>query len=95
MLEQIDFVVTVHTLHHCSNTLKTHTGIDRGLGQRRHAAIGAAIKLHKDDVPDFNITVAIFLGRTWQTAFNIGAMVVKYFCAGAAGAGIAHRPEIV
>ena len=33
-LEEVDIVIAVHSLHHGRNTLETHAGVDRGLGER-------------------------------------------------------------
>ena len=60
-----------------------------------HHARGVAIELHEYVVPDFDIAVAVFVGRSRRAARNVGAVIIKNLGAGAARAGIAHRPEIV
>ena len=51
--------------------------------------------LHEDEVPDLDEAVAVGLGRAGRAARDVGAVVVEDFGAGAARAGVAHRPEIV
>src|SRR5690606_20772866 len=75
--------------------LQAHAGIHRGRRQRMQYTIRGAVELHKHVVPDFDIAVAVFLGRARWAAPDIGAVVVEDFGAGAAGAGIAHGPEVV
>ncbi|CCJ93865.1 L-carnitine dehydratase/bile acid-inducible protein F(EC:2.8.3.16) [Cronobacter malonaticus 681] len=60
LLEQIDFVVGVNVLQHRGDTLKAHTGIHGRLRQRLHGAVSLTVKLHKHDVPDLDIAIAIF-----------------------------------
>ena len=95
VLEQIDLVVAVDALHHRCQPLQPHAGIHRGLGQRRQGAIGAPIKLHEHQVPNFDVAIAVGVGRAGRTAGDFRAVIVKDFRAGSAGAGVAHRPEIV
>ena len=85
----------MHVLQDRGKALQTHAGIDRGSGQRLHVAIRITVVLHENQVPDFDITVAVFLGRTRRPALNFRAMIVENFAAGTAWTGIAHRPEIV
>src|SRR5690606_31775920 len=93
--EQVDFIVAVHALHYCSHALEAHTGVDRRLRQRGHLAAARTIELHEDEVPDFDVTVAVLARRAWRASRNIRPVVVEDFAAWTAGAGIAHRPEIV
>ena len=51
--------------------------------------------MHKDVIPDFDKTVAVFIGRTRRATGNLFAVVIEDFSTGAAGAGIAHGPEII
>ncbi len=95
VLEQVDFVVAVNALHHRRQTLHAHAGIDRRLGQRMHRAIFGALVLHEHQVPDFDVTVAIFLRRSrWPTP-NMFAVIVENFGARPTRPGITHLPEIV
>ena len=93
-LEQIDVVIRVNALHHGSRALEAHAGVHRGLRQRRHGAVRRTLVLHEHEIPDLDVTVAVFVLRAWRAAFNVLAVVVEDLAAGTAGAGIAHRPEI-
>jgi hypothetical protein len=94
-LKQIDLVVGMHALQYGRNALQPHAGIDRRLGQRMHDAGFVAVELHEDVVPDFDETVAVFVRRSRGAAPVLFAVVVEDFGARAAGAGVAHHPEIV
>ena len=94
MLEQVDVVVRVHALHHGADALQAHAGVHRGLGQRHHAAVGRAVELHEDQVPDLDVPVAVFIGRARRAAGDVRAVVEEDLGAGAAGAGVAHGPEV-
>ncbi|SBT10051.1 hypothetical protein PROAA_370005 [Candidatus Propionivibrio aalborgensis] len=94
-LEKVDVVVAVHVLQHGGDTLQPHAGVNRGFGQEMHDAVLVAIELHEDVIPDLDVTVAVFIGRSRRTAWNMLAVVVENLCAGAAGAGVAHHPEVV
>ena len=59
ILEQIDFVVGVHALHDSRYTLQPHAGIDRGLRQWIEGALGIALELHEDEVPDLDVAITI------------------------------------
>ena len=93
--KQVDFVVAVHMLHDRGNPLQPHAGIHRRLGQRHHGAVGLAIELHEHVVPDFDVAVAVFFWRSRRATPDVRAMVVENLGAGAAGAGVAHLPEVV
>ena len=66
-----------------------------GFGQVEPPALGQLLVLHEHQIPDFDETIAIGVGRTWRTAGNMLAMVVKNFRARATGPGVAHRPKVV
>jgi hypothetical protein len=66
-----------------------------GRGSVDARAVGLLIELHEDEVPDLDEAVAVLIGRSGRAARRYGAMIVEDFRAGAAGAGVAHRPEIV
>ena len=95
ILEQVNLVIRMHMLQHCRNPLQAHAGIDTGLGQARHVAVGLTVELHEHQVPDLDVAVTVGIGRTGRAAGNVRAMVVEDFRARAAGAGIGHLPEIV
>ena len=92
--EQVDLVVRVHVLHHGRDALEPHAGVHRGLRQWRHPAVGGALELHEHQVPDLDVAVAVLVGAARRAAGDLGAMVVEDLGAGAAGTGVAHRPEV-
>ena len=70
-LEQVDLVVGMHVLHHRRNALQPHAGVDRRLGQRMHRAGLVAVELHEHVVPDFDVAVAVFVGRAGWAAGDL------------------------
>ena len=94
-LEKIDFVVGMHALQNSGDTLQAHAGIDTGARQARHVAGGVALELHEHQVPDLDVAVAVFLGRSRGAAPDFRAVVEEDFRARAARAGIGHLPEVV
>ncbi len=66
-----------------------------GLGSGCMTPALVAVELHEDVVPDFDETVAVFVRRSRRAAPVLLAVVVENFGARAAGAGVAHHPEIV
>ena len=77
------------------NALKTHAGIN-GRARKCYALIlGDLLKLHEDQVPDFDEPIAVLICRTRRTTPDVVAMVVKDFRARTARTGITHGPEIV
>ena len=93
-LEQVDFIVGVHALQHGGDAFQAHAGIDTGTRQARHVAGGVALELHEHQVPDLDVAVAVFLGRS-GAAPHVRAVVVEDFRARTAGAGVGHLPEVV
>ena len=93
--EQVDFVVGMHALQHGSNAFQAHAGIDTGTRQARHVAGGIALELHEHQVPDFDVAVAVFFGRSRGAAPDVGTVVEEDFRARAAGTGVGHLPEVV
>ncbi len=92
--EQVDVVVRVHALHHGGGALEAHAGVHRGLRQPRQDAVGRALELHEDEVPDLDVAVAVLVLRARRAARNVGAVVVEDLRARAAGTGVAHGPEV-
>ncbi len=93
--EQIDLVVGIDVLQHRAHAFKAHAGVDRRGRQRMQDAVGGAVELHEDVVPDLDVTVAIFFRRARWAAPDVGAVVKEYLGARATRAGITHGPEIV
>ncbi|MNS87818.1 hypothetical protein D3C72_1217730 [compost metagenome] len=94
-LEQVDLIVAVHVLQHRGDALQAHAGVHARLGQRRHVALLVAVELHEHEVPDLDVAVAVFLGRSRGAAPDVRAVVVEDFRARAARAGVGHLPEVV
>ena len=94
-LEQVDLVVRMHVLQHGGEALQAHAGIHARLGQRMQHARLVPIELHEHQIPDFDVAVAVGVGRAGRAALDAGPMVVENFAAGAAGAGVGHLPEVV
>ena len=59
--EQVDVVVAVHALHDSRDALEAHAGVDRRFRQRRHRAVGRAVELHENEIPDLDVAVAVFV----------------------------------
>ena len=93
--EQVDLVVGMHVLHHRTDPLQAHAGVDRRRWQRMQHAIGGAVELHEHVIPDLDVTVAVFFRRARWATPDVGAVVVENLGARAARAGIAHGPEVV
>ena len=91
--KQVGVVVRVDARHHRRDALEAGAGVDRRLGQRRRAGRGA-LELHEDEVPDLEIAprVGPLVPRDLRL---IRTPVDVDLAARAAGAGLAHRPEIV
>ena len=95
VLEQVDLVVAVHVLQNGSQTLQTHAGVHARCGQRLDVALLVHVELHEHVVPDFDETVAVFIGRARRATGNVFAVVVEDFRARTARAGVSHHPEVV
>ncbi len=95
VLEQVDLVVRVHVLQHGADALQAHAGVHARRGERVHHAIGGAVELHEDVVPDLDVAIAVFFRGAGRAAPDVRAVVVENLGARAARAGIAHCPEVV
>ena len=84
----------MHALLHRRDALQTHAGVHRRLRQFRQLALGVAVELHEYEIPDLDVAVAVLVRRTRRAAGNVRPVVVKHLGTGAAGAGVAHLPEI-
>src|SRR5258708_3810668 len=60
-----------------------------------HSAGLVAVELHEDQVPDLDVAVALGPCGSRGTAFDIFAVVVEHFRAGAARPRVRHLPEVV
>ena len=99
--KEVGVVVADHALQDGGDAFESGSGVDGGLGQRVQDAVGAAVELHEDEVPDFDVAAAL----AGEFALSGGALgefavaggdahVVVDLRAGAAGAGVAHLPEV-
>ena len=75
--------------------LQPHAGVDRRPRQRHARARRPFLELHEHQVPDLDEPVAVLVRAAGRAARDMVAMVVEDLGARAAGAGIAHAPEIV
>ena len=94
-LEQVDIVVGVDVLHHRTDPLQAHAGVYRRRWQRMQHAIGGAVELHEHVVPDFDVTVTVFVWRARRATPDFRAVIIENLGARTARAGIAHGPEVV
>ena len=95
--KEIGVVVGDDALEDGGDAFEAHAGVHAGFRQRRERAAGVAIELHEDEIPDFDVAAAVAGKFAIGVAFFGGgrAHVVENFAARAAGAGIAHGPEII
>ena len=94
-LEQVDVVVIVYLLHYGSNTLQTHSGVDRRVRKRVQFPALVAVVLHEHQIPDFNEAIQVLALTARRASRNIFAMIIEDFATGATGTGIAHLPKII
>ena len=94
-LHQVDFVIVVLALQHGGQPLQPHAGVDGGAGQGNALLRRHLLELHEDQVPDLDEPVAVLVRAAGRAAGDAVAVVEEDFRARPAGAGIAHRPEIV
>ena len=92
---EVDVVVGMHALEDRCYALEAHARVDGGAGQGDALAAVHLLILHEDEVPEFQKPVAILIRAAGRAALQGRALVVEDFRAGAAGAGLAHGPEIV
>ena len=99
--EQIGVVVRELALDYRGDPLKSHAGVDRRRRQRVELAVPLAIELHEHVVPDFDVAVAAALeadagaAPRFDLAGHLVAAEVVDLGAAAAGAGLAHLPEVL
>src|SRR5258708_7039718 len=93
--EKIDLEDRMQALEHGGGPFETHAGVDRRLRQLDAAAAGQLLELHEHQVPDLDEAVTVGIGRPGRSAANAFAMIEEDLRGRAAGAGVAHLPEIV
>ena len=94
-LEEVGVVVGRDALQQARDALEPHAGVDRRFGERDPVTGAALLILHEDEVVEFEEAIAILVGAAGRAAFEFVALVEEQFRAGAAGAGVAHRPEVI
>ena len=95
-LKQVAVEVGAFALGNGGHAFKAHARIDVGVGQRHARAVGRLVKLREHEVPDFEEAVAVALANAAVgAARHVFALIHIDFGARAAGAGIAHGPEVV
>ena len=94
-LEEVVVVVAAAALDDGGDPLQTHACVDARRFQRRQPAVGGAVELRKDEIPELGIAVAFFVCRARRAAGDLRAQVVEEFRIRAARSGVAHRPEVV
>ena len=77
------------------DALEPHAGVDRGPRQVDPLVGRDLLELHEHQVPDFDEAVAVLIRAARRAARHVRPVIVKDLRAGAAGAGLAHGPEIV
>src|SRR5438132_13427545 len=82
-------------------SFEPHPGVDRWARQPPHDAARVAVELHEDEVPDLEPPVTLAGGAETRPpgrllgAREVIALVEMDLRARAAGAVVAHRPEVV
>ena len=97
-LEYVGVIVRSLSLDGSHESLEAHAGVNDVHGEGFETAVGFAVELHKDNVPNLNDLRIVFVDErsTGHFGFFFGAAAVKmYFGAGTAGTGVAHFPEVV
>ena len=93
--KQVDVVIVVLPLQDGRDALEPHARVDGRTRQFHAFLLRDLLELHEDEVPDLDEAIAVLVGAAGRSAGNALAVVVEDFRTGAAGAGIAHGPEIV
>ena len=78
------------------DAFEAHTGVDVLGGERRKGAVGVGVELDEDVIPDLDAARAGGVNALAAFDFVVGGEEVKMdLGARAAGAGVAHHPEII
>ena len=97
-LEDIGVVIGLLALQNHAQTLEAHARIDIAGRQRLQRAVGLAVELHEDEVPDLD---HLRMARIDHLAARLGgdlrliAQVEMNLRAGTAGTRLTHLPEVV
>ena len=93
--EGVRVVIVMNALQNGGDAFEPHAGIDAGARQIKPRRAIDLFILHENQVPDFNKTVAVFIGAARRPAKDMIAVIVENFRTWPARARIAHRPEII
>ncbi len=98
--EQVGVVVAALVLEDGDDPLQAGTGIDVLGGQRHEIARRLAVELDEDEVPQLDVPGAVavdaaLVARDALLVAAVGAQIDVDLAARAAGAGLAHFPEVL
>src|SRR5882724_10962227 len=93
--EKIGFEYALNALQDAGHALQPQAGIDRGARQRHALFLRDLLKLHEDQVPEFEEAITILLRAARRSAPDMLTAVDEDLRARTARTGIPHRPEIV
>ncbi len=98
--EEIGIVDIGDALQRRGDPLQPHARVDARARQGRALARYRTprrplVELHEHEIPDLGEAIAALARSAGRTAGHRGAMIVEDLRAGAARAGVAHRPEVV
>mmetsp|Transcript_65922 Transcript_65922/g.187259 ORF Transcript_65922/g.187259 Transcript_65922/m.187259 type:complete len:297 (+) Transcript_65922:2540-3430(+) len=91
--EHVGVVVAALVHEHRGHPLEAHAGVDALCRQLDEAAVGLAVELHEDVVPDLEDVGVVHVDEVRRVA--AADAVVVDLRARATGAGLAHLPEVV
>ncbi len=91
--EEVGVVVGADVVQDRDEALEAHAGVDVLVGQGAEGAVGLAVELDEDEVPDLEDIGVVLVDQVG--GFAPADAVEVDLGAGAAGAGVAHLPEVV
>ena len=97
-LEHVGIVVGLFALHGHRQALEAHPRVDVLVREGHEGAVGHAVELHEDEVPDFDHLRVVGVdegGARCGGPVGVAAEVDVDFRARSAGPGFAHFPEVV
>ena len=94
--EKVGVVVAFHPLDDGGDSFEPHAGIDAGLGEGFQRPVGKAFELHENEVPEFQVPVAVAPeAALGAPAADARSLVDDDLRTRPARAGVAHLPEII
>ena len=97
-LEDVGVIVGRLALQGHAETFEAHAGVDNLGGKFLQAAVGLAVELHEDEVPDLDdlrVVVVHHVPSGHLGFLFLAAEVDVDFGAGSAGTRVAHLPEVI